>query len=107
MTLEELSQKAIEVRDAYAQLNTAQGHQPWTHTERLQGFIGDVGDLTKLIMAKNNFRNTDNVDEKLAHELADCLWSILILAKELNINLEEAFTKTMQELTEGINKKLK
>ena len=60
--------------------------------------MGDVGDLMKLVLAKDGVRDIENVDKKLEHELADCLWSILVLAKEYNIDLEKAFMRTMDEL---------
>jgi len=56
----------------------------------------------KLIMAKSGIRNSTDVDEKLAHELADCLWCILVLAHKYDINLEESFTHSMEELEKRI-----
>lgn len=49
-------------------------------------------------MAKDGLRHIDNVDEKLAHELADCLWSVLVIADKYNVDIKEAFLKTMDEL---------
>ncbi len=64
----------------------------------MQGFVGDVGDLMKLVMAKAGARPTTEVDRKLAHELADCLWSVLVLAKLYDVNLEKEFFATMNEI---------
>jgi NTP pyrophosphatase (non-canonical NTP hydrolase) len=64
----------------------------------MQGFVVDVGDLMRLVMAKSGIRHTDEVDAKLAHELADCLWSVLVLAKLYDIDLEKAFLTTLEEL---------
>lgn len=68
----------------------------------MEGFVGDVGDLTKLIMAKEGLREVENVDEKLTHELSDCLWSILVFADKYNVNLEDSFMKTMAEVENRI-----
>jgi len=57
----------------------------------------------KLVMAKEGFRAHNNIDKKLAHELADCLWSIIILADELSIDLESEFLTTMEELQKRIS----
>lgn len=97
-----LQQRAKEVRDRYAELNKQQGQGVWTGREFMMGFVGDVGDLTKLVMAKEGLRSSDDVDAKLAHELSDCLWSVLVLAGHYGIDLEKAFTKTMNELDERI-----
>lgn len=106
MELKQLTQRALEIQHAYRQLNHQQQDQPWSSAEYLQGLIGDIGDLTKLIMAKNNFRHIDDTNSKLAHELSDCLWSILILAHELNIDLEQSFLNTMDQLQSGINRQI-
>lgn len=105
MNLQELTQKATEIQKAYAQLNQEKEQNAWTVAEYAQGLVGDIGDLMKLIMAKNNFRTAQNIDTQLKHELADCLWSILIIAKELNIDLEREFSNTMDELKERIKQK--
>ena len=66
------------------------------------GFVGDVGDLAKLLIAENDCRNIPDSKQKLEHELADCLWSILVLANEYGINLEKSFFETMDSLEKHI-----
>lgn len=101
----ELVQQAVAVRDHYDELQRADGHKQWDVSDRMAGFVGDVGDLSKLIMAKKGVRRGPNdIDAALAHELADCLWSVLIVADELDVDLERAFVKTMNELHERIEK---
>lgn len=96
---------ATQVRDHYDELQKKDGQQKWTVTDRMSGFVGDVGDLSKLIMAKQNIRRApDDLDGELAHEIADCLWSVIVIADELGIDLEEAFVKTMDELHERIER---
>ena len=68
----------------------------------MSGFVGDVGDLSKIIMAKHGLRSMDDVDAKLAHELSDCLWSILVLSDKYHIDLAAAFLQTMDGLDKRI-----
>ena len=70
----------------------------WTREEVLQGFIGDVGDLAKLAMATAGIRYIPDAEQRMAHELADCLWSIVVLSEMYGIDLERAFVQTMDEL---------
>ena len=72
----------------------------------MAGFVGDVGDLSKIILAKHGLRDMEDVDEKLAHELSDCLWSILVLASKYSIDLPNEFMKTMDLLDKRIGKEL-
>ena len=45
-------------------------------------------------------------DAKLAHELADCLWSVLVLARAYGVDLEQAFVVTMDELEQRVRTQL-
>lgn len=102
MEFSKLIERAKEVRSLYANLETQKYGKEWTPGQIAQGFVGDVGDLMKLIMGKEGIRNIENVDEKFEHELCDCLWCVLILADKYNINLEESFISNMDLLEKRI-----
>ena len=75
----------------------------------MQGFVGDVGDLMKLVMAKDGLRSVDDVDKRIAHELADCLWSVLVLARLYDVDLQTEFLRMVEEVStklETLNGKL-
>ena len=94
--------RAMQMHRNFAQAAESKNMRAWSREEVMQGFVGDVGDLMKLVMAKNGVRHADDVDDKLAHELSDCLWSVLVLAKLYNVDLEKEFFATMN----GIEAKL-
>ena len=98
MELSELKEMAMEVMEAYNQKNRMEGRDPWTLDNYVTGFIGDVGDLSKLIMAKSGYRDTEDLDAKIEHELTDCFWSLIVISSLLNVNLEEALSKNMNDL---------
>lgn len=100
--LKDLMQQAEIIRLKYQELNAKQGKTTWGVRDYAMGFVGDVGDLQKLIMAKENLRDIPDVDGKLAHELADCLWSILVIADYYGLDLEEEFTTTMAHIADRI-----
>lgn len=98
MTVQDLIERAREVRAKYADLEMKKYGKTWTPAQLAQGFVGDVGMLMKLVTAKEGVRDTENVDQKLAHELSDCLWSVIVLADAYGIDLEASFASTMNEL---------
>ena len=98
MEFGKMLQLAMDVKLAYAKYNTKARQNQWDAAAYTQGLMGDLGDLAKLVMAKQNLRAATDVDNKLAHELADCLWSVMVIADELKIDLEQAFVETMTEL---------
>jgi NTP pyrophosphatase (non-canonical NTP hydrolase) len=100
--IDELTKVARDVALAYKQSNTFKGRQPWSIDQYMAGFVGDVGDLSKLVMAKAGYREADGVDERIAHELADCLWSILIIADELGVDLAAVYRQNMGTLLRQI-----
>lgn len=96
---------ATEVRDHYNELQVKDGKQKWGASDRMAGFVGDVGMLSKLVMAKQGLRRgPENLDAELAHEIADCLWSIIVIADELGVDLELEYLKVMDELHDRIER---
>jgi NTP pyrophosphatase (non-canonical NTP hydrolase) len=100
--LQDLQSRAQSIRQKYDELNAKDGHIKWNGTDYVAGFVGDVGDLMKLVMAKDGKRRGDDIDAKLMHELGDCLWSLLVIANHYSIDLEAAFNGTMNELEERL-----
>jgi len=93
-----LVEKACEIRKKYAEFEKQQYGREWTGEELALGYMKDVGDLARLIQAKEGIRIVDNVDEELGHEISDCLWSVLVLADKYNVDIETEFIKSMNEL---------
>ena len=44
----------------------------------------------------------EDLDEALAHELADCLWCVMTLADAYDVDLGAAFASTMDALDESL-----
>ena len=98
MHFEDMLARAQAVRDRYIAVENRRYGRGWTREEIMLGFLGDVGDLAKLIQAAEGVRDISDAHAKLAHELSDCLWSVIILADAYGIDLAEAFVDTMDEI---------
>lgn len=98
MEIKELSQRANEVKKRYSKMELEKFGKEWTDAQVMQGFVGDVGDLMKLVMVKEGIREIEDADKKLAHELADCLFSVFVLAERYGVDIEKEFLNTMDEL---------
>ena len=83
MDFEEMRARARSVREQYAAVETARYGRAWSREEIMLGFLGDVGDLAKLVQGKEGVRPREDLDEALAHELADCLWCVMTLGRGL------------------------
>jgi NTP pyrophosphatase (non-canonical NTP hydrolase) len=102
MDFQSMVDRALMVRKLYEERENQFYGSPWTSEEIALGFVGDVGDLAKLVIAENGKRDIENSHEKLGHELSDCLWSVIVLAKMYDINLEHSFMETMEKLEKNL-----
>ncbi|MFB8241672.1 nucleotide pyrophosphohydrolase [Kitasatospora purpeofusca] len=105
MDLSEIIRQALHVHGLYDELNLTTRGRTWSRHDFVLGFVGDVGDLVKLTQAADGVRPAPP-GPGLAHELADCLWSLVVIAKEYDIDLEAAFTTTMRQLETTITGEL-
>ena len=101
--LDLLLYRAEEIRQKYDEQAVKNGRAAWQAKDYALGFVTDVGDLMKLVLAKENVREVDDIDAKLKHELSDCLWSILILANQYDIDLEKEFGNAMADIERKID----
>lgn len=63
----------------------------------------DLGTLARLTMMKEGLRmSVDDLDEKLKHEVCDCLWAVVKIADALDIDLETEFPRQMDKLAKRI-----
>ncbi len=98
----DIKERALAILKAYDELNISQGRKAWSAKDHAMGFVGDVGDLMKLVAAKEGVRAGTDIDSRLGHELADCLWSILVIANHYGIDVEKEFVRTMDYLDKRI-----
>lgn len=98
MNIQELVQQAAGSRAQYAAFEKEHYGREWNNEEVYASLVSDIGDLGRLVLAKEGVEDVPDVREKLLHELGECLWGIAVLAHEYNIDLEEAFQKQMQNV---------
>ncbi len=106
MKYRELEESALKLNELYEALEIKLYGRVWTTEELALGFVGDIGDLAKLVQANAGIRKIDNFKSKLGHELSDCLWSVIVLANKCGIDLEAEYSKNIKELMEHVSKEL-
>ena len=106
MLFSELEKAALQLNELYEQLEAKRYGRVWTIEELALGFVGDVGDLAKLIQAHAGVRDINDCHSKLGHELSDCLWSILVLANKCGLDLLAEFVRNTREISEHVSSEL-
>lgn len=108
MELKGLIKKAHSIKGAYEEFNRRNKKPNWTVADYVEGLVGDVGDLAKITSAWRRKKLKGDY-KKICHELADCLWSLIAIADELDIDIEREMLINMdyleQKLYEAVKKK--
>ena len=107
VTIERFTAQAMRIHSLYDRLNLQQRGRTWNREEFVLGFVGDVGDLAKLVMAAEGAREMTGGRAALGHELADCLWSVLVLARLYEVDLDAEFARLVDELESRITGQLR
>lgn len=79
------------------------------------GLMGEVGELSDVIkkeaiyddMSKFVEKYGMSVDEKIADEIGDCLWQLVLVACKYDLNIEDVINKNVEKLNsrhKGFNK---
>lgn len=99
MELQKLINRAMDLRRQYEVKEKELYGSPSTDETIAQGLAGDVNTLIRFMSAKKKGdRNIANSQEKLEAQLAHCLWSVIVLAKMHEVDLEQSFMETMDRL---------
>ena len=88
----------MDLRRQYEEKEKQLYGSPLTDEDIAQGFLGDVNNLVKLVMAEHGKREVANSKEKFESQLAHCLWSVIVLAQMHNLKLEQSFMEAMDRL---------
>jgi len=101
-TIKEVCDRAIDIKKEYSKIEP----KKWEVEQAFMGMVKDVGDLSELLMVEGGYRKSEKSNKELIeHELADVLYCLCILSNRLDIDLEESFFRTMQQLEEKLSKR--
>ncbi len=103
-SLKDLQKHALIVANHYDDYNRKKGRKTWDLADYTDGLVGDVGDLVKATMAVLGKRDIEDPLKKVEHELNDIMWSLLLLYKFYELDPDESFVRSMQELEKRVIK---
>ena len=107
MTFEYAAGGARRTRELYRRLEQRRYGREWDVRDLFIGFQGDVGDLAQLLGAQQGVRpGPEDLHAAIGHEIADCMWSLFVIADELGLDVESSFAALLDELTARITAKL-
>ena len=90
MEFQQMIEKALTVRKYYEDKEKQLYGSPWTTEEIMLGFLGDVGNLAKLVLAENGnaisriAKKGSNMNSRTVYGQLSCYPSITILTWKLH-----------------------
>lgn len=106
-SLKDLQARALEIKELYDRINSIESGHVWRREDYVRGLLVDVGELVELTMAADGVRRPPpNLPDRLSHEIADCLWSLIIIAHEYNIDLGPAFNKQTEKMAKKLEERI-
>jgi hypothetical protein len=99
MDLQTATERAMHVRGLYHQLEERHEGSVWTTRDDMLGLVNDIGAVGRLVMAAEGRWVPDgDLAAQTAGKLAESLWWILVIAHRLDIDIDEAFSTTMNRI---------
>jgi NTP pyrophosphatase (non-canonical NTP hydrolase) len=100
-------ERSIQIRKLYNELEKRKHGGPWTNQEDVIGFVHDVGELGRLVMAaEGRWIHPGDLHQDLGDKLSECLWWLFVLSDRLGIDLNTAFSSKMSELEKDLSSSL-
>jgi len=107
LTFDEAALRSGRIRQLYHQLETRHHGEPWTKQEDMIGFLYDVGELGRLLMAaEGRWVAAEDGERQLEDKMAECLWWLFTLSERLGVDLSQAFRAKMDDLEKGLGDSL-
>jgi hypothetical protein len=83
--------RSEQIRELYHELEMKFHGSEWSVEEDALAFLTDVGLVGRLVMAQQGrWPKGGETPGELSHKLGECIWWIIVLAKRMDINVQDA-----------------
>ncbi len=99
MDLHDAVAEANRIRAGFEAFEQRTYGRQWSLSDLVAGLATDVGDLARLVAAKQGLRPApEDLDAALSHEIADCLWAVFVIATKVGVDVPTAYATGMRGL---------
>lgn len=92
-------ERSVKIRNVYHQLERQIHGTEWTVAEDALAFLTDAGLVGRLTMSQQGrWPGGGNTVSELKHKLSECIWWLIVLAKSMDIDIEQALDEFLSEL---------
>jgi len=98
MDLDNMISEGLRIRQKYDDWAVKNNVRKWGLLERTTGLVTDIGELTEYVMVHMGYRGGENNQEKLKHEICDCIYSLICIADYVGVDIKKEFPNLIEEL---------
>lgn len=103
MKLSEVIERSVKIRELYHQLEKQYHGKKWTVEEDALAFLTDAGLVGRLTMSQQGrWPANEKSSSELEHKLGECIWWLIILAKDMNIDISESLEEFLSRTEKNL-----
>lgn len=92
-------ERSVKIRNLYHQLERQMHGTEWTVEEDALAFLTDAGLVGRLTMSQQErWPSSGNTASDLKHKLSECIWWLIVLAKRMDIDIDQALDEFLSKL---------
>ncbi len=105
MDFQHIIERSQAIREKYHQLERQNHQTEWSVIEDALAFLSDAGLVGRLTMSQQErWVSNKDVTPELEHKLAECIWWLAVLAKRMDIDLENATETFLSGMEQRLGK---
>lgn len=94
LNFKDVISRSQKLRERYHELEQIHHGNEWTVAEDALAFLTDAGLVGRLAMSQQGrWPKGEETIPELEHKLGECIWWLAVLAKRMDINIEEVTEK--------------
>lgn len=99
MNFDKIVERSIAIRESYHKLEKQYHGEKWSIEEDALAFLTDAGLVGRLTMSQQGrWPKENNTETELEHKLSECIWWLIVLAKRMDIDIDEALDRFLSKL---------
>jgi len=98
-------ERSLKIRERYHELEIQHHGSEWTVEEDALAFLTDAGLVGRLTMSQQGrWPSGNDYGKDLEHKLGESIWWLVVLAKRMDIDIQDAFDKFLTKTERLIEK---
>jgi len=105
LNFNEAVERSLKIRERYHELELQHHGSEWTVEEDALAFLTDAGLVGRLTMSQQGrWPAGKDSNKELEHKLGESIWWLVVLAKRMDIDIQDAFDQFLTKTEKLLGK---